>query len=221
MSLPPVLRAILGPMSRGVGRSARQTCLTCPAPFWTRYGDNPSPHCRSTPGRAYGATQTTGAELRRLRRAAGLTQAALAARAGVHRETVGNWEAKAGPLPCRYGAVRRFLDALGIDPAPYLPPRPEARPDPLEAHVQAALARWQERQAERLAKQAATRRVTCGAKTRKGSPCRHESEPGKRRCKFHGGRSTGAKTPEGRARIAEAQRQRWTRFRAAQMQAQE
>ena len=77
MSLPPVLRAILGPMSRGVGRSARQTCLTCPAPFWTRYGDNPSPHCRSTRGRAYGATQTTGAELRRLRRAAGLARTLL------------------------------------------------------------------------------------------------------------------------------------------------
>ncbi len=160
----------------------------------------------------------TGAELRRLRRAAGLTQAALAARAGVHRETVGNWEAKAGPLQARWGIVRRFLDALGIDPAPYLPPRPEARFDALraamEAQAQAALARWRERQAERLAKQAATRRVICGAKTRKGSPCRNESEPGKRRCKFHGGRSTGARSPEGRARIAEAQRQRWARYRA-------
>lgn len=65
----------------------------------------------------------TGAELRRLRRAVGLTQAALAARAGVHRETVGYWEAKAGPLPCRWGTVRRFLDVMGIDPAPYNPRR--------------------------------------------------------------------------------------------------
>lgn len=66
----------------------------------------------------------TGAELRRLRRAAGLTQAALAARAGVHRETVGYWEAKAEPLPCRWGAVRRFLGAMGI--APDLSPPSEA-----------------------------------------------------------------------------------------------
>jgi transcriptional regulator with XRE-family HTH domain len=156
----------------------------------------------------------TGAELRRLRRAAGLTQGDLASHAGYGREAVGYWEAKAGPIACRYGAVRRFLDALGIDPAPYLPPRAEARPDPLEAHLQAALAQWRARQAERLARQLAARRVKCGAKTRKGSPCRNESEPGKRRCKFHGGRSTGAKTPEGRARIAEAQRQRWARYHA-------
>lgn len=37
------------------------------------------------------------------------------------------------------------------------------------------------------------------------------------RGKFHGGMSTGAKTAEGRARIAEAQRRRWERFRAAEV----
>jgi transcriptional regulator with XRE-family HTH domain len=160
----------------------------------------------------------TGAELRRLRRAAGLTQADLASHAGYGREAVGYWEAKAGPIACRYGAVRRFLDALGIDPAPYPPPRAEARFDAaraaIEAQVEAAMTQWRARQADKLAKEAAKRRVTCGAKTRKGNPCRNESEPGKRRCKFHGGRSTGAKTPEGRARIAEVQRQRWARYRA-------
>jgi len=40
-------------------------------------------------------------------------------------------------------------------------------------------------------------------------------EPGKRRCRFHGGLSTGPKTSEGRARIAEAQRRRWNAFREA------
>ena len=159
----------------------------------------------------------TGADLRRLRQEAGLTQAALAKRARVHRETVSHWEAKAGPLQARYGTVRRLLDALGIDPARYLPRRPEARPDALEAIAQGALARWRERQDGRLATEAAKRRVTCGAKTRKGNPCRNASEPGKRRCKFHGGRSTGAKTPEGKARIAEAQRQRWARYHAARV----
>lgn len=43
-------------------------------------------------------------------------------------------------------------------------------------------------------------RVVCGAKTRAGHPCRGKSEPGKRRCKWHGGRSTGPRTTEGRAR---------------------
>lgn len=60
----------------------------------------------------------------------------------------------------------------------------------------------------------ARRRVPCGALTRKGRPCRALSEPGRRRCRFHGGRSTGPKTAEGKARIAAAQRQRWARWRA-------
>ena len=47
----------------------------------------------------------------------------------------------------------------------------------------------------------ATRRVICGARRhRDGQPCQARSEPGKRRCRFHGGRSTGPKTPEGKAR---------------------
>ncbi|TNC63112.1 HGGxSTG domain-containing protein [Rubellimicrobium roseum] len=57
-------------------------------------------------------------------------------------------------------------------------------------------------------------RAPCGALTRKKQPCRALSEPGRQRCRFHGGQSTGPKTPEGRARIAEAQRRRWAAWRA-------
>ena len=47
----------------------------------------------------------------------------------------------------------------------------------------------------------APKRVRCGAKRhRDGEPCQALSEPGKRRCRFHGGRSTGPRTPEGKAR---------------------
>lgn len=47
----------------------------------------------------------------------------------------------------------------------------------------------------------AGRRVVCGARRhRDGQPCRALSEPGKRRCRFHGGRSTGPRTGEGKAR---------------------
>lgn len=53
----------------------------------------------------------------------------------------------------------------------------------------------------------------CGALTRKGAPCRCKPLPGKWRCKFHDGASTGPKTLEGRKRIAEAQRRRWVRWR--------
>ena len=57
------------------------------------------------------------------------------------------------------------------------------------------------------------RRPTCGAKTRPGHLCRNKAIPGKRRCKYHGGLSTGPKTPAGRARIAAAQKLRWAIFR--------
>ena len=73
----------------------------------------------------------------------------------------------------------------------------------------AYLARTKAREVQRLARH----RVTCGAKTRKGWECRYKSEPGKRRCKFHGGKSTGAKTPEGIARTSEARRRRWARLK--------
>jgi hypothetical protein len=56
-------------------------------------------------------------------------------------------------------------------------------------------------------------RPRCGARTRKGVPCVVRVEPGKRRCRFHGGLSTGPKTAEGKARIAAAQRRRWAEWR--------
>lgn len=53
---------------------------------------------------------------------------------------------------------------------------------------------------ESKAKQCA-RRVPCGARRHRDSqPCRAMSEPGKRRCRWHGGRSTGPQTAEGKAR---------------------
>jgi hypothetical protein len=85
----------------------------------------------------------------------------------------------------------------------------------MDRYVQEALAKDAERKVAKEKIAQARRRVPCGAKTRKGQPCRNKSEPGRQRCKFHGGRSTGLKTPEGRARIAEAQRRRWDVWRAA------
>ena len=44
----------------------------------------------------------------------------------------------------------------------------------------------------------------CGAKTRSETPCAKYPLAGKRRCRNHGGASTGPKTYAGRARIAAA-----------------
>ena len=44
----------------------------------------------------------------------------------------------------------------------------------------------------------------CGAKTRGGAPCKKHPITGRKRCRLHGGRSTGPKTPEGLARMRAA-----------------
>jgi hypothetical protein len=46
----------------------------------------------------------------------------------------------------------------------------------------------------------------CGAKTRSGKPCKAPGLGRGRRCKLHGGKSTGPKTPEGKTRSLAALR---------------
>lgn len=162
----------------------------------------------------------TGADLRAHRNAAKLTQADLASRAGVTRDTVQYWEAKER-VPLRFGAPAVMAEILGLPKnAGFLDLSARARAwgvsDPWQAKrdAQAKAKAALFSMTERLAKRLARLRVSCGAKTRAGGECQNKSEPGKRRCRFHGGKSTGAKTPEGKARIAEAQRRRWEGFRA-------
>lgn len=45
--------------------------------------------------------------------------------------------------------------------------------------------------------------VICGARNRQGEPCQCAPLPGKKRCRFHGGASTGPRTPEGKAKARE------------------
>ena len=158
----------------------------------------------------------TGADLRKYRKAAGLTQINLARLAGVGRHAVQYWEAKA-LVKHREHALKRFCAVLGLPD--YW--RNNARAGgwgltgfdrmqaALDAQCAAQIAAMRAREAQRQTR----RRVACGAQTRKGRACRNKSEAGKARCKFHGGKSTGPKTPEGRARIAAAQRARWAAWR--------
>ena len=41
-------------------------------------------------------------------------------------------------------------------------------------------------------------RVDCGARRKTGERCRAKAEPGKNRCRFHGGKSTGPRSLEGK-----------------------
>lgn len=68
---------------------------------------------------------------------------------------------------------------------------------------------------ERVRTTPKTQRPLCGARTRSGTGCKARCVVGKRRCRMHGGLSTGPKTTEGRARIAAAQRKRWALQSAA------
>lgn len=165
-------------------------------------------------------TGPSGAELAARRKAKGWTQRQLAEAAGIGRSAVQYWE-RAKRIDTRGWAVRRIVEALGWDAGRgrardelLCQANTPARGDGLialgsriQAMIDAQIAAFKEREAER----AARRRVRCGAKTRKGTACRNKSEPGKRRCKFHGGMSTGARTPEGIERIREAQRRRWAK----------
>lgn len=57
--------------------------------------------------------------------------------------------------------------------------------------------------------------MQCGARTRSGAPCGSWPIRGRRRCRMHGGRSTGPRTAEGRARIAAANTTHGERTKAA------
>ncbi len=130
--------------------------------------------------------------LKTMRAACGWTQKDLAEKIGRHVRTIKYWEAQPG----RIGgvAVSEMVEAFrdeGITEgmAPLLAAERGRRQQKLKAH-----------------RKQVVHYQTCDARTRRGTTCMCKPIPGKRRCKFHGGLSTGPRTPEGKARIAEAQR---------------
>ena len=54
----------------------------------------------------------------------------------------------------------------------------------------------------------------CLAKTRRGTPCQNPAIKGPGRCKLHGGKSTGPRAPEGKARTIAARTKHGRRSRA-------
>ena len=61
-------------------------------------------------------------------------------------------------------------------------------------------------------------RPFCGARCRDGHACRARAVPGEKRCRQHGGLSTGPTSAEGKAAIAESNRRRAAARRRAQQQ---
>ncbi len=54
----------------------------------------------------------------------------------------------------------------------------------------------------------------CLAKTRRGPPCKNPVVTNRSKCRMHGGKSTGPRTPEGKARVAAAHTKHGRRSRA-------
>lgn len=95
--------------------------------------------------------------------------------------------------------VNEWAALTGINKRPKSKPLSSgARPELVDAYARAndsgGIPAWLMRPTS------APARVQCGARTKAGHPCRGKSIPGKRRCKWHGGCSTGPKTAEGKAR---------------------
>lgn len=131
----------------------------------------------------------TAADLRTCRTNARLTQARLAELAGFHEQAVRYWEGKrAGRIDgVAPAAFRRVLVGMGIS----VPARGEAPALLLQPNIITA--------------------ENCGARTRAGGKCQCKPVPGGRRCRLHGGLSTGPRTVEGRNRIREAMKARRAR----------
>jgi hypothetical protein len=126
--------------------------------------------------------------LKAMRALAGWSQRELARQAGVHVQTVKYWERQSficGHAPDRFWEA---FERAGI-----------GWPDNLN-DLSTRLMRVPEQH------QTSAR---CGAMTRRGTACAAKPLAGKNRCKFHGGMSTGPRSEEGKARIADAQRRRW------------
>lgn len=152
----------------------------------------------------------TGDELKAMRKTSGYSRRALAVRCGLHPDSVRYWEKKP-EIDLRGYAVSKMLDALGIGALSRRHKHPawtclgfREKTDQYARACDGVLGKTDK---SCIVGGGA---VICGAKTRKDTPWRARALPGKKRCKFHGGMSTGPRTAEGRARIEEAQRRRWS-----------
>lgn len=147
----------------------------------------------------------SGIDLQAERARAGLTQKALARRAGCSVQSVKYWEGQKrredfGGL---YGGViDKLADALGLDPLGKAYACGENQRPSREMAKWLGLEWLYQKPGPRVVRH-------CGARLPNGSSCRKSPIPGKQRCAQHGGRSTGPKTEAGKQAIREAQSRRW------------
>ncbi|WP_082549965.1 helix-turn-helix domain-containing protein [Mesorhizobium sp. Root157] len=146
---------------------------------------------------AWAASFHGGDELRACRKAAGWTQKELAARSGFTAQTVKYHERRKGRLDGV--APSHFRDAF--EAAGVMLPEPPRTFRPRHGDLIAVFYSMPVCKPH-------LPRLRCEARTRKGTPCRALALPGKQRCKFHGGMSTGPNSDAGKERIRQALKQR-------------
>lgn len=163
----------------------------------------------------------TGQTIQEARQKTKMNQTEFGKSIGVSRHTISYWEKKSSIEAGRYGprgTLEKIFGALNLPI--FFQSNARARgwgitalqKSTLDRQFEKSLTDFEARQEIQLSK----RRVICRAKTRKGHPCKLMSEPGRQRCKFHDGMSTGPRTAEGRAKIAAAQKKRWSKWRVDQ-----
>lgn len=161
-------------------------------------------------------TELNGDDMKRFRRAANLSRRALSELTGLHPDSIRYWESKAR-VDLRGYAPDLILKSLGMGHLSRRGVYPSERflTDAFGNKSTSMRAReWVLEIADKPAVKVLPE--TCGARTRKGKPCRARALMGRKRCKFHGGASTGPRTAEGRQHIVDAQRRRWAAWRASQ-----
>lgn len=119
-------------------------------------------------------------------RAPSLQALTLAERDQINRLTLD----KAAKVLARPLTIKR-IETRGIDFA--LRKASERAKDYKRYYVDCALS-------DRQHAKAMNRRIACGARKKDGAQCRAMTEPGRNRCRFHGGRSTGPRTLDGMRR---------------------
>ena len=113
---------------------------------------------------------------------------------GTSRAHAGARETSATPECLPASQARAGAKDFDLTHAEHAHPPAAAAPELIDASAHAS-------KSGSLPARANQARVICGAKRRRdGEPCQALSVPGKRRCKWHGGASTGPKTDKGRTR---------------------
>lgn len=154
-------------------------------------------------------------DIRRARKAIGWSQAELGARSGSTRETVNQIENLKGFTGrVSAGHIVNVLEEEGhtIEMLHGVRRCGVALENPF--YSSASSARGSSTKAQPRDKRG---KPICGAKNRKGNPCHSKQLLKNGRCKFHGGMSTGPRSPEGKERIRQAQKKRWQKWHAEKL----